>query len=627
MTGFSKRKRDSNPDSRPPRSTTIYQHEPLPSTTSIRLIELQPGEGTGIIKCQIAIVERDHAPPYEALSYAWGSETDSKVIKCENQKLKVTTNLRDALYTLRHPYNVKMLWADAICINQNDINERGYQVGQMSQIYASAVRVLVWLNLPKSKVHSFEDMFNVEFETSTVRLHSSVNRASQLLQKHVARLEDPNFRVEDMDSDIGLITTAFGQLFESPWFTRLWVVQEVGMAKSVVAMIGDATINFVDLIRFIIRLEKRTLLMDQLGLFIAGKANVFTTFPARSRELSGEVDDDWDFLELMEVTRAQKASDPRDYVYALLGHPCASIQCIPIMQPSYNKSVNDVFFEVAMKMLDLDGSLRMLSAVHHHKEDSFNKKVQTWIPEWSRDAYVLSLGVYRDHLYDVTYDASAGLPSKWELVSLQRSLRVHGFIFGTVDECIQTVEPAKVDGVAVQKQMEKLLIAVFMFKKRQTHSPSENLSDQGQTITAGFRNDSPKQFTADFAAFRIHLMQEAHIQDPTIINSLAPEGKPALKALAKAGSVDEIYWAATRFCMGRTLFSTQSRMIGLGPRILCKGDVCCVLFGAPVPFVLRPVEEGFRLVGEAYVHGVMKGEAVVDWLLAGRYEERAFELL
>jgi len=60
------------------------------------------------------------------------------------------------------------------------------------------------------------------------------------------------------------------------------VVQEIGMAKSVLALIGDATIDFIDLIRLILRLERRTLLMDQLGLFVAGKTNVFTTFPTRS---------------------------------------------------------------------------------------------------------------------------------------------------------------------------------------------------------------------------------------------------------------------------------------------------------------------------------------------------------
>jgi hypothetical protein len=48
------------------------------------------------------------------------------------------------------------------------------------------------------------------------------------------------------------------------------------MANSILAIISDASIDFVDLIRFILRLERRTMLMDQLGLFIAGKSNVYT---------------------------------------------------------------------------------------------------------------------------------------------------------------------------------------------------------------------------------------------------------------------------------------------------------------------------------------------------------------
>jgi hypothetical protein len=83
--------------------------------------------------------------------------------------------------------------------------------------------------------------------------------------------------------------------------------------------------------------------MDQLGLYIAGKSNVYTTFPARSKELNGEVDDDYNFLEMLEVTRKKKASDPRDYVYALLGHPSASVNGGPIIEPDYSKSPEELY--------------------------------------------------------------------------------------------------------------------------------------------------------------------------------------------------------------------------------------------------------------------------------------------
>jgi hypothetical protein len=125
-------------------------------------------------------------------------------------------------------------------------------------------------------------------------------------------------------------------------------------------------------------------------LFIAGKSNVFTTFPARSRELRGEVDDDWDFLELLEVTRAQQASDPRDYIFALLGHPCALVDGIPIVEPDYSKGAQDLYFEVSVKIMRQTRSLRLLSAVHHGDDSGLGGETVSWIPTWSRDLYVLS---------------------------------------------------------------------------------------------------------------------------------------------------------------------------------------------------------------------------------------------
>jgi hypothetical protein len=99
-----------------------------------------------------------------------------------------------------------------------------------------------------------------------------------------------------------------------------------------------------------------------------------------------------------------------------------------------------------------------------------------------------------------------------------------------------------------------------------------------------------------------------------------------LDVLAKIRSVD-IYWTASRFCTGRKVFCTKQGVLGLGPALLGEGDLCCVMFGAQVPFILRRVGEKYKLVGEAYVHGVMKGEAMVDWMLGEKYEKQIFTLV
>jgi hypothetical protein len=547
--------------------------------------------------------------------------------KGENQKLKVTVNLRDALWRIRDPIEVRLLRADAVCINQHDNEERGFRVRQMPLIYANAARVLVWLDLLNSKFDDFEDLFNFDFETSATSPADKAGRASRILQEHVARLESSAVEGEDLYPDTSIIANAFSQLFDSPWFTRLWVVQGVGMAKAVLTLVGDATIDFVDLIRFILRLERRTLLMDQLGLCIAGKSNAFTTFPARSRELRGEVDDDWDFLELLEVTRAQQASDPRDYIFALLSHPCAMIDGVPIVEPDYSKSAQELYFEVSIKIMRQTRSLRLLSAIHHGDDTGLGSETMSWIPTWSRDLYVLSLGVYRERYYDVLYDASAGIPAVFETILPQKALRLEGFVFDVVDEFVRTDDRKLRDGTAVQIGVDELISAGLRFQSLTTFPQSDNLAALGQTLTAGFRNQKPEQFAADFAAFRLHLIREAPPERESIINELAPEGIAKLEEEAKGGNVDEIYCAASRFCMGRKLFSTRQGMLGLGPSILREGGLCCVLIGAPVPFVLRSFGEKYKLVGEAYVRGVMKGEAMVDWPSGGKHKRGVFVLL
>ncbi|PVH79089.1 HET-domain-containing protein [Cadophora sp. DSE1049] len=625
-----KRKRGDISSPRFSYSSPTYEHEPLPTTTCIRILELLPGEGSEIIKCSLSVSERKCAPPFEAISYAWGSGTNTRVISCENKKLKVTTNLRNALWKIRDPLKSRLLWADAVCINQNDVKERGYQVWQMADIYASATRVLVWLDLPNPKSGDFENLFDDGFASSAKVAAPSTDNRGGVLHDFVEHLDSVKIPHEDLEPEMQLIASTLGQLFDSPWFTRLWVIQEVGMAKSVQALVGNTKLDFVDLVRIILKLERRTLLMDQLGLFTAGIANVFTTFPARSRELAGEVDAEYDFLELLEVTRAHKASDPRDYVYALLGHPSAKIGDAPIAVPDYNKTREDLFVQVSVKILEQTKDLRLLSAVHGRDGRVLNADKTSWTPSWSRDAGVLSMGLYRDRYYDVLYDASAGMPCGAEVTMPEKKLQVRGFILDEIEEYTETESLQKVSGLLMPKDLYALICSALEFStvKKISQSKLATLQDIGQTITAGFRNQDIPRFEADFAAFRLHTISNSPSSiKEAVTATLVPEGLPGLRKLAEKGSVDEIYWATSRFCSGRKLFSTRTGRTGLGPEILKKGDLCCVLFGACVPIVLRPTEEGYKLVGEAYVQGVMKGEAVAALKGGGLYKEQRFNIL
>jgi hypothetical protein len=87
-------------------------------------------------------------PDFEALSYAWGSTEDPVDIfigESGSCTLAVTRNLAEALPFLPFENKTRVLWIDAICVNQQDKAERSSQVQRMADIYSKAARVLIWL--------------------------------------------------------------------------------------------------------------------------------------------------------------------------------------------------------------------------------------------------------------------------------------------------------------------------------------------------------------------------------------------------------------------------------------------------------------------------------------------------
>jgi hypothetical protein len=108
-----------------------YQHQPLKNTDSIRALYLQPGQFEDDIKAELTEASLANPPLYEALSYVWGSPTANSPISCHG---------KDLLKKKR-----RVLWIDAICIDQSSMDERNQQVELMGDVYSKARRVILWL--------------------------------------------------------------------------------------------------------------------------------------------------------------------------------------------------------------------------------------------------------------------------------------------------------------------------------------------------------------------------------------------------------------------------------------------------------------------------------------------------
>jgi hypothetical protein len=95
------------------------------------------------IRCELVQTSLQDSVRYEALSYCWGELHQTKQIACSGRSVPVTNNLYIALETLQYPDETRMLWGDAMCINQRDYVEQNHQLGLMSRIYQQANQVVV----------------------------------------------------------------------------------------------------------------------------------------------------------------------------------------------------------------------------------------------------------------------------------------------------------------------------------------------------------------------------------------------------------------------------------------------------------------------------------------------------
>ena len=176
-----------------------YRYPPLlPGPDSIRLLRLLPHKDrTAPIECELfdySLQEPSQGTHlYEALSYVWGGQEKPRSISIDGQDLPVTVNLHVALSHLRDHFLNRIIWADAVCINQTDFQERGHQVQSMAKIYYKANRVIVWLG-------DAADNSNGALEYIRLAAKQTTNPLSN-----------------------ETIQRAIFAVLQRPWFRRIWV--------------------------------------------------------------------------------------------------------------------------------------------------------------------------------------------------------------------------------------------------------------------------------------------------------------------------------------------------------------------------------------------------------------------
>jgi ankyrin repeat protein len=284
-----------------------FGYEPIDlEGCSFRLLQLRQGMN-GPIECHLFDARLDSIIEYDALSYTWGGSEQPYEIKINDSTMPVTVNLSQALWDLRHPDKDRLLWVDAICINQEDIKERGHQVKHMASIYKRAEQVIVWLgrSTPDTKV-LFCYMHQMETQANEHAYHGWT--ASDERWQDLWSAAKPMF---DDDSTGWLSRQRHGlkSILSRSWFTRVWIIQEIVNARSARIMCGSATVSAAVFAVMPSLLDIKVDPHCQAILDIMPGPLRKQSWWAQNRNLRM----------LLLKFRWSKASNPRDTIYALLG--------------------------------------------------------------------------------------------------------------------------------------------------------------------------------------------------------------------------------------------------------------------------------------------------------------------
>ena len=333
-------------------TTNDYAYEPLPAQ-HIRLLTLLPGSFEDDIHLSLHPARIGSQPPsYHALSYAWGSIDLNHYVLIDlgssQRDLPITRNLYVALQYLRHSESSRVMWVDAVCINQKDVEERNDQVSRMADIYKLAEKVVIWLD--PAKDNSSLSMRSLEELASRFEVDWSSYKLTP------ATVQDTNTVWLDLRQPAPFseaVYRAVSCFLGRPWFGRLW--QEVLLAANPAQIVcGDETMSCLAFRNSVLCLQRR-----REAEHIEGFAShVFRAWQICSQQSdTGPRESRLGFL--LERTKSAQCSDPRDRVFAILN-------LVPEhyrygLQPDYRKSLFDIFWDVFVRDCLNSGDLSLLT--------------------------------------------------------------------------------------------------------------------------------------------------------------------------------------------------------------------------------------------------------------------------
>lgn len=621
--------------------STIYTYSQL-EAGEIRLLHVTSADGA--LRCALRHVSLEQCPSYIALSYCWEGQIPDQELICDGLSLKVTANVKAVLHYILESEQDCLVWIDAVCINQNHIAEKNFQVPMMDQIYTKAVKCVAWLGTSSDSLDKMIDSLPEMLQTArTYTGPYNGNIPDKVFTDHGIPTRPPSVWLE------------FASLLSRPWFQRVWVIQEAILPSILHIVCGNRIVDMNALTSLVgdYRIATVICIMASTGrrpIPYSVRCALdcwYTISYLKARWQAGQNSSiAFSLPRLVFAAQEFSASNPIDKVNGMLG--IADKRWKEHLVVDYASSAAIAYIQVTKAWLS---SGQDLFALNLAASSAPLNGLPRWCPNYNETTSTNSLGTcglnlkyhagfrkWPDMEHFHMKDRGIGMSQR----DYYPAIEDHGPCF-IADSALLTIEVLgfRFDRIA------RSIPPTWNFK---WSSKSDNIIDLEQFLaweaqclslsqnTSRTPNEVPECHWRTLIANKLELEREARKCDVdcselyksgvNLLKEIVQRSKnvSATKNSERVGKIEEFYqamesWEIPQFwnsvnlaCLGRSFFSTESGRTGLGPPDTEPGDTVCIFYNGRTPFIVRPIDTDgigneYQFLGESYVDGLMYGEA------------------
>lgn len=580
-------------------------YQPLDaSNKNIRVLKISPAQSVEAeLTCTLHTVYLSDVR-FAAVSYVWGTSGRTRLMKLNGHTVPIGRNAHAALRHIRHMVDIEYVWIDSLCINQADTDERGEQVALMGDIYSKAEPVYLWTGRHDEDTITFWKVL-----------------------KKLKFLRQPSVDSPDLDSKDGMFLRnleterwmSIAAVLENPFWRRLWILQEIVMGAArnqAVIFFGQYHMPYATFLKAVKMFLKVGSFISMIypsdqndgALRALDSGGVFHQHVNAMRRYEKGRDNSFDVLDANGYLHATNA---KDRVYGLLG-----LVRIPDFSPNYKTPLEDIYRDITLRMFMNDGCLDVLGRGSVHALTSVD--MSSWAIDWSGMKRHKSL--YSDSLpHTDLYDACGGAQAifrhdgRWLTI---RGLRL--FSLGPVMQYYFT----RGTGNALANLAELQNWMLEQAKRRvegRTRSWGIQLKEafrRALLLDVAFGSEGHFKVRlgplAELANVKLFSDPDNYEDFWDLIDQVAAGQEPSEEDRDEAAAMVE-----------RMASHLPYTSFAVGPKGECclltshalEGDLLYIVAGCYVPIIIRPVTDvpgTYFVVGSAYVHGVMDGEAVAE---------------